>query len=135
MPLLQQTSVGSETVTPSVINKEESYTYTAVAENFTTPLFVEQLPNLVLWFQQLTPNPPVNPGDIATFTLQGAIGTQSAGPPPTPDFFDLGTQTVATIAIHQLQYYRLPVNFIRLKIETSSATSQLFRIKYAAYGP
>jgi hypothetical protein len=134
MPLLQQTSVGSETVTPSVINTEEVYNYNAVADNFTDPLYVEQLPNLVLWYRQMTPNPP-GFGDVTTFTLQGAIGTLSAGPPPTPDFFDLGTATVATILVHQLQYYRLPVNFIRLKISTSSGNATQIQIKYAAYGP
>ena len=116
MPLLNQSSVGASTVTSSILDSQETVTFTI--DSTSTELFVDQLPNLVFYAVQTAGTTP------CTFTPQAALRSTTGGAgEPILDYLDLsGEVLMPANDVPILLNFRFPANYIRFKFGATAAT-------------
>ncbi len=128
MPLLNQSSVGASTVTSSILDSQDTQTFTTDATS--VELFVDQLPNLVFYAVQTAGTTP------CTFTPQAALrSTTGAGGVPQLDYLDLsGEVLMPANGVPILLNFRFPANYIRFNF-TATAATHTVKFVLAGFSP
>lgn len=128
MPLLNQSSVGASTVTSSILDSQDTITFTA--NTTSTELFVDQLPNLVFYLVQTSGTTPCE------FIPQAALrSTTGGGSTPVLDYLDLsGPVLMPANDIPILLNFRFPANYIRISF-TATAVSHTVKLVLAGFSP
>jgi hypothetical protein len=116
MPLLNQSSVGASTVTSSILDSQDTITFTTDTNSI--ELFVDQLPNLVFYAVQTAGTTP------CTFIAQAALrSTTGGGSEPQLDYLDLSGETLMPANdVPILLNFRFPANYIRFSFKATAAT-------------
>ena len=133
MPLLTQSNVGGVSVIPSNVNLRRSLTVLTAggAENTQTSptLFVNGLPNLVLWTQQ----DALSAGLSLTAELQFSV-RQAGG---TEEFLTLSQFAIPAGGVPAPFSFVMPCNAIRVRFTGGPGWAQDVTVDYvlAAYGP
>jgi hypothetical protein len=116
MPLLNQSSVGASTVTSSILDSQDTITFTS--DSFSVELFVDQLPNLVFYAIQTAGTTPCE------FTPQAALrSTTGGGGVPVLDYLDLSSPVLMPAnGIPILLNFRFPASYIRFSFNATAAS-------------
>ena len=118
MPLLNQSSVGSFSVTSPVLTKADTVTQYTTAFD-TKELFVDQLPKLVFWAQQISGTNPI------TITPQFAIRAEDGITAPVLDWLDLSAPVLLPAGSPLILNFEIPAQFIRLRFDAPNATQDV----------
>ena len=118
MPLLNQSAVGSFSVTSPVLTKADTVTQYTTAFD-TKELFVDQLPKLVFWAQQTSGTNPI------TITPQFAIRAEDGITAPVLDWLDLSAPVLLPAGSPLILNFEIPAQFIRLRFDAPNATQDV----------
>jgi len=128
MPLLNQSSVGASTVTSSILDSQDTLTFTTDTQSI--ELFVDQLPNLVFYAVQTAGATP------CTFLPQAALrSTTGSSGEPILDYLDLaGEVLMPANGVPILLNFRFPANYIRFDFKATAA-SHTVKFVLAGFSP
>ncbi len=131
MPLLTQKSVGGVSVVPSNVNlRDEMTTIAGGAVPVVSPtLYVNGLPQLVLWTQQDNASAGLSLVATLQFSVRLVGGTE--------EFLTLSQFTIPAGGVTGLFQFVMPCNSIRVQFTPDASFGNNVTVDYvlAAYGP